>query len=236
MTMIFIVIVSMVFVNREVVSLNCCMLLKIWVICLMMVIHNLFSALKSLWSGSHKRLAVKLECYDITSILLTIILPCTIILLTIILPCTSILLTIILPCTSILLTIILPCTIILLTIILPCTSILLTIILPCTSILLTIILPCTIILLTIILPCTIILLKWISCFLSNRLEWVKLGTCCSRKSNVISGIPQDSILVPILFTIYTNDLPNYLTSQCKMFADDIKIYSKSFNHDSTNRY
>ena len=33
---------------------------------------------------------------------------------------------------------------------------------------------------------------------------------------------------PTLFAIYTNDL---LTSQCKMFADDIKINSKSFNHD-----
>ena len=31
--------------------------------------------------------------------------------------------------------------------------------------------------------------------------------------------------------IYINDLPNSLTSQCKMFADDLKIYNKSFNHD-----
>ena len=39
MTIIYIVIVSMVFENIEVVSLNCCMLLKICVICLIMVIH-----------------------------------------------------------------------------------------------------------------------------------------------------------------------------------------------------
>ena len=36
---------------------------------------------------------------------------------------------------------------------------------------------------------------------------------------------------PILFVIYINDLPNYHTSQSKMFADDIKIYNRSFNHD-----
>ena len=75
------------------------------------------------------------------------------------------------------------------------------------------------------------LLKWISCFLSNRLQWVKVGTSCSNKSNVNSGIPQGSILGPTLFAIYINDLPNCLTSQCKMFADDVKIYNKSFNHD-----
>ena len=36
---------------------------------------------------------------------------------------------------------------------------------------------------------------------------------------------------PTLFAIYINDLPICLISQCKMFADDIKIHSKSFNHD-----
>ena len=75
------------------------------------------------------------------------------------------------------------------------------------------------------------LLKWIYCFLSNRLQWVKVGTSCSNKSNVTSGIPQGSILGPTLFAIYINDLSSYLTSQCKMFADELRIYSKSFNHD-----
>ena len=73
--------------------------------------------------------------------------------------------------------------------------------------------------------------KWIFCFVSNRLQWVKLETYCSYKSNVTSGIPQGSILGPILFAIYINDLPNCLTNQCDMIADDVKIYNKSFNHD-----
>ena len=53
----------------------------------------------------------------------------------------------------------------------------------------------------------------------------------SNKSNVTSFLPQGSILGPTLFTIYINDFPNCLTSQCKMIADDLKNYSKSFNHD-----
>ena len=73
--------------------------------------------------------------------------------------------------------------------------------------------------------------KCISSFLFNRLQWVKVGTSCSNKCNVINGVPQGSILGPILFAIYINDLSNCLTSQCKIFADDIKIYHKSFNHD-----
>ena len=60
---------------------------------------------------------------------------------------------------------------------------------------------------------------------------MKVGTSCSSKSNVISEIPQGSILGSILFAIYINDSPNYLSSQSKMFADDVKIYNKSFNHD-----
>ena len=72
--------------------------------------------------------------------------------------------------------------------------------------------------------------KFISCFLSNRLQWVKVGTSCSNKSIVTSGIPQGSILGPTLFEIYINDLPSCLSSQSKMFADDLKTYNKSFNH------
>ena len=59
---------------------------------------------------------------------------------------------------------------------------------------------------------------------------MKVGTSCSNKSNVISGIPQGSILRLILLTIYINYSPICLKSQCKMFADDVKIYNKSFNH------
>ena len=60
---------------------------------------------------------------------------------------------------------------------------------------------------------------------------MKVGTSFSNKTNATSGIPQGRILGPTLFAIYMNDLPNCLTSQCKRFADDLRIHNRSFNHD-----
>ena len=49
-----------------------------------------------------------------------------------------------------------------------------------------------------------------------------------------SGVPQDSVLGPVLFIIYVNDLPEVVQSKLWMFADDTKIYHTiSSNEDST---
>ena len=71
------------------------------------------------------------------------------------------------------------------------------------------------------------LYKWIRDFLSNRTQKVRVNNQYSRESKVESGIPQGSILGPILFTIFINDLPDGIKSICKIFADDTKIYNKS---------
>jgi hypothetical protein len=42
---------------------------------------------------------------------------------------------------------------------------------------------------------------------------------------VTSGIPQGNVLVPILFTIYINDLPDVVQNIAKLFADDTKLYA-----------
>ena len=68
-------------------------------------------------------------------------------------------------------------------------------------------------------------LLWIKDFLSNRNQAVKVGSEYSERINVTSGIPQGSILGPILFTIFINDLPDQVDSYCKIFADDTKIYN-----------
>ena len=47
--------------------------------------------------------------------------------------------------------------------------------------------------------------------------------------SVFSGVLQRSVLGPPLYLIYTNDLPDGITSLCKMFADDTLLFSKVHN-------
>ena len=62
-------------------------------------------------------------------------------------------------------------------------------------------------------------------FLSCRKQRVFLNGQHSSWDNVIAGVPQGSILGPLLFLIYINDLPNDLSSNCKLFADDTSLFS-----------
>ena len=54
------------------------------------------------------------------------------------------------------------------------------------------------------------LLAWINAFLTNRLQRVQIGNCLSSFINVISGVPHGSVLGPILFIIYINDISDFL--------------------------
>jgi len=73
------------------------------------------------------------------------------------------------------------------------------------------------------------LYDWIKDFLTQRTQKVRVNNQLSKETVVNSGIPQGSILGPILFTIFINDLPEGLKSICKIFADDTKIYDNSDN-------
>jgi len=50
-----------------------------------------------------------------------------------------------------------------------------------------------------------------------------------QQKEVLSGVPQGSVLGPLLFLIYVNELPKIVTSSIKLFADDSKIWKKIQN-------
>ena len=62
--------------------------------------------------------------------------------------------------------------------------------------------------------------------LTGRLQRVTLNNVYSEWSNVISGVPQGSVLGPILFLLYVNDIPSVVDSHLLLFADDIKLYRR----------
>lgn len=72
-------------------------------------------------------------------------------------------------------------------------------------------------------------LTWINSFLTNRSQFVHVNGINSRPSPVTSGVPQGSVLGPLLFLIYINDLPSYISSSVGLFADDCVIYSEVTN-------
>ena len=68
---------------------------------------------------------------------------------------------------------------------------------------------------------------WLSSFLHGRSQCVVLENCFSSVSNIISGVPQGSVLGPILFLIFINDVVSICcdNTTVKLFADDLKLYS-----------
>ena len=75
------------------------------------------------------------------------------------------------------------------------------------------------------------LTTWIESFLSGRRQKVVVNGEHSDWSDVSSGIPQGSILGPLLFVIYINDLPSTVKSQMLLFADDTKIFEQITGED-----
>ena len=77
------------------------------------------------------------------------------------------------------------------------------------------------------------LLQWASSFLSDRLQHVVVDGCKSSPNKVLSGVPQGTVLGPLFFLIYINDIANDLTpgTAIRLFADDSMLYRKIFSKE-----
>ena len=77
------------------------------------------------------------------------------------------------------------------------------------------------------------ILNWVQASLEGRTQEVMVNGCRSESESVISGVPQGTVLGPVLFVIYTNDLPD-VASHGLMFADVTKIFRRITSYDDAD--
>jgi len=78
--------------------------------------------------------------------------------------------------------------------------------------------------------------NWFQAYLTYRSQCVKIGISYSDLCNALSGVPQESVLGPILFVIFINDLPNIIQSAIPfIFADDTKCLQMIRSADDTQK-
>ena len=68
--------------------------------------------------------------------------------------------------------------------------------------------------------------NWIREFITGRTQTVRVNGSSSTPANVLSGIPQGSVLGPLLFVIYINDIMDNLKSDSLLYADDTKLFRR----------
>ena len=70
------------------------------------------------------------------------------------------------------------------------------------------------------------MLDWVRAFLSDRKQQVVVGGSQSKWSDVRAGVPQGSVLGPLLFLVYINDITKNITGTIRLFADDSILYQE----------
>ena len=72
---------------------------------------------------------------------------------------------------------------------------------------------------------------WISSFLNQRYQCVQFRGSSSNWLPVLSGVPQGSVLGPLLFNLFVLDLPNFVQSNLPQYADDTLLYRPIYSED-----
>ena len=70
-----------------------------------------------------------------------------------------------------------------------------------------------------------VILFWIENFLTGKSQQVIVNGCSSNPTNVMSGVPQRTVLAPLLFLCYINDLPENVSSKVRLYVDDVLLYN-----------
>ena len=67
--------------------------------------------------------------------------------------------------------------------------------------------------------------NWFASYLQNRKQYTCVNGIKSTQQQIYKGVPQGSVLGPILFTLYVNEMPNATSAKPRLFADDTCIFS-----------
>ena len=73
------------------------------------------------------------------------------------------------------------------------------------------------------------LLRWISSYLSDRTQSVVFNSVTSTAKSTSAGVPRGSVLGPLLFLIYVNDISENLLSLTRLFVDDSSLFFSASN-------
>ena len=79
------------------------------------------------------------------------------------------------------------------------------------------------------------MLNWLKSYITNRKQFVSFNGSLSTPAFKTTGVPQGSILGPLLFLMFINDLHSVVSSESVMFADDTTALSHGISHTEVSR-
>ncbi len=73
--------------------------------------------------------------------------------------------------------------------------------------------------------------RWMRSYLTGRSYRVQVADVLSQETRIKSGVPQESVIGPLLFLLFVNDLPSFINVIMLLFANDVKMFSPRSHSD-----